>query len=684
MRYSHSTAFLIGLVLSLSLGFLDLSISMLSGRTGLDSFLSILPFLSAAVGVSFVIYLITWFLVAIHLGRLFKLGAFPLALGVSLFLFLGTSFALVLVSGLSDSDMASAKSLAKLLIVIVISFCISAQGYVATRAMTHRPNRSRTALVFFLAMPFVFAETMIFVWLHVYQVGAFLSMQSFLLNTGYIITVVFTVLGLYHKCQTRTVMRLLGALMILVLSSPLLTVIAAQTSKGSLSDFAGKDHKVKHVIVIIVDTLRVDVVSCYGSQSPATPQMDQLARDGIIFTKAISAAPWTLASVSSIMTGLSPSVHMATKARSRLPDAVTTLAEHLRDVGYFTGAIGYNPFLLPEFNTSQGFLDYHMFGASRVGCFTAELLRPFIPRQFGSEVTTSDLTEMAIHWLESNLENDFFLWIHYFDPHLPFAPPVQYLPNVEPPSRIGTEFNGRRAIRAGFLVPSLEEKAWIKTLYDSEVQYVDDNIGRLVASLKRLDLYDDALIVLTSDHGEEFWEHRGFEHGHTLYDELLRVPLIIKLPSAASKGRVDKFVTTASITPTILDLCAIRYEDNDFSVGSLQPLWAPNPEVMEEEPVFSTGLVYYEDRQSVVLDGFKYIRFLDGSHEELYDLVHDPEEQMSIASLSPDVVERARNTLAEHSEMDVRLRERYDLIAREKATPHQGTIRVLKSLGYIR
>jgi arylsulfatase A-like enzyme len=202
-------------------------------------------------------------------------------------------------------------------------------------------------------------------------------------------------------------------------------------------------------------------------------------------------------------------------------------------------------------------------------------------------------------------------------------------------------------------------------------------------ALKQLNLYDDSLVLLTSDHGEEFWEHNGFEHGHTLYNEVLWVPLMIKLPMSAARGQVETAVSTLSVTPTVLDLCGIDYDRRHLSAGSLSDLWESSPDGFDEPPIVSTGLLYYENRESVILDGLKYIHFLLSDREELYDLARDAGEQVSILKASPEKAERAREALREHQMAARKLQEYYGIFETEKLELDREAIRILRSIGYV-
>ena len=244
----------------------------------------------------------------------------------------------------------------------------------------------------------------------------------------------------------------------------------------------------------------------------------------------------------------------------------------MREAGYRTAATGDNSLLKPAHNLTQGFEDYNFFPKrSMGGSFGAVLLET--RRRFQPEVSTEGLTDLFADGVRANRKNDFFLWFHYYDPHGPYAPPPRFLPEESPEPGVGTHFDRSKEVRGGQFVPSLQERDWIRKLYESEVRYVDQSIGKLLVILDQLELYRDSLIIFTSDHGEEFWEHAGLGHGHSLHDELLWVPLIIKLPQEASRGQISTPVDTTSLTPTVLELCGISCRADGFSAGSLVSLW---------------------------------------------------------------------------------------------------------------
>jgi arylsulfatase A-like enzyme len=476
---------------------------------------------------------------------------------------------------------------------------------------------------------------------------------------------------------------LLAGLGLLALLGLVVLLAPSRFFDPSARPFGTRKRQVDQVILIIVDTLRPDVLSCYGQVQIPTPHIDRLARDGVRFTNAFSTAPWTLPAVSSIMTGLSPMVHNAVRPDSKLSDSVITLAESLRDAGYFTAAIGSNIFLKPDYNLSQGFREYDFYPKTSRDGPPVESQKGPSPHIKPVDISTADLTKKAIAWLGAHRDDDFFLWIHYFDPHLPYEPGPDLLPEGPAPDRIGPRFSKIDEVRSGRLDLTAQEKEWIRELYIREVLYIDENLGALIQALERLDIYEDALVVFMSDHGEEFWEHGGFEHGHTLYNELLRVPLIIKLPGAVPTGKSEAVVSIQGIMPTILDLCGIDTED-ELDVHSLAPLLEERVAEPDTPPIVSTGLLYGEEWESIIVEGMKYIRSPGTNREELYLLVNDPGEKSSIARSSPDLLLRAVGALDDHRDAAEIVRTRYGVVEEENVEIDPETRQWLESLGYLR
>ncbi len=399
------------------------------------------------------------------------------------------------------------------------------------------------------------------------------------------------------------------------------------------------------IVLVTVDTLRPDILA-----DEATPALDGLLADSIVFEQARSAAPWTKPALATILTGLSPWVHRTTSRRKRLPDELTTLAEHLRAAGYRTGGAGLNVHLERMFNFAQGFDDYAFPARAELGIsFGAKLLTACDPDRFPELFpSTTAVADVAIDWLERAVDGErpVFLWMHVLDPHWPYEPPADYTTPPESGTRIANYWGDPDTVtnvQAGNLKLGEADRARVRELYRGEIRYVDDNVGRLLAKLRELGLYDESLIVFASDHGEEFWEHGSYEHGHTLYDEVLRVPLAFKLPASnpSRAGRRPEPVSTESLTPTVLDLLGRSAKTTG---RSLRPLWE-SPGSVPAEPLFSNGTYYRGEKEAVVFDGLKLVVDLETKRVELYDLAADPAELDSLASSRPRDVARGRELL---------------------------------------
>jgi len=438
------------------------------------------------------------------------------------------------------------------------------------------------------------------------------------------------------------------------------------------------------VLLITVDSLRRDAVSCYGEERTETPHMDSLAEEGLLYMNALAPAPWTTPSLATLLTGLSPSVHLAVHAGARMPRSLPTVAEAMRDAGYKTAALVANPILGPATGLAQGFEEYIHFSHSPIGLsLGGKMLKTCFPERFRTDTLTEDVTHAARRWLKRNRKSPFFLWIHYFDPHLPYAPPVSELRGQLPPLGMGYAFSMAqwRASEGAGNPLDLDQREWVRQLYLAEVRHVDRCLGMVLEEMRALGLFHDALFLLTSDHGEEFWEHGGFEHGHSLHWELLRLPLIVRWPGARHRGRIHALVSLEGIAPTLLSWCGIG---EGPSVASRLPLQEEIREMdAESVAVISTGLVKGPDQISVQWDHWKYMEGLDGSRARLFDLSQDPEETQSLVGQRSEVERTARKLLDLHQVRSERIQFILGITEAESQALGAQEIQNLKNLGYM-
>lgn len=440
------------------------------------------------------------------------------------------------------------------------------------------------------------------------------------------------------------------------------------------------------VFVIVADTLKSSALSCYNPDARPTPFIDGLAADSVVFDRAISPSPWTLPSMVSIMTGLAPQAHQTNTVASVLPKEAHTLAERLRDSGYRTGAFGHNGFLMRWRNLSQGFDTYNFTPRERRDrLFRTRLLNIVFPWALKETGEAKHLNRFALHWLEDNSERRLFLWMQYFDVHLPYDPNWEDLLEKNPPPGMTNYFNDEDGVRRGDITFSEDQKSWVESLYLAEVHRLDRDIGDFLAKLKALGLYDDAIIIFTSDHGEEMWEHGGFEHGHTLYDELIRVPFFVKLPGSKRAGeRMPHLIAAHSIMPTVLEYCGVMYDPAEFSVPTIRPLLEERYSDWQGQPVFSMGMLYSDEREGVTTGRMKYVRWTDKARtEELFDLEADPNEQNSLTKNGAVDLEPYRKLLAEHAEKSAALGALHLSSGGEEVDLRPETIESLQGLGYL-
>jgi arylsulfatase A-like enzyme/tetratricopeptide (TPR) repeat protein len=402
---------------------------------------------------------------------------------------------------------------------------------------------------------------------------------------------------------------------------------------------AHEDLRRANILLVTLDTTRADRIGAYGYTAAATPRLDGLAKDGILFEHCITPSAFTLPSHSTIMTGLYPPQHgVRLNGDAALGQANETLAERLTANGYRTGAFAGAFVLDGRWGLAQGFAHYddefHLGKDQRLDL--ARVQRP-----------ANQVVDAALAWLEQKSTQPFFAWVHLYDAHTPYAPPEPF--------------------RARFA----------SSPYDGEIAFADSQVGRLLDWIEQQGLEDDTIVVITGDHGEGLGSHGEDEHGYYIYDYAVRVPLIMRVPGA-SGVRVAQQVRTVDIFPTLLGLVTGE-QPNGIEGRSLERLIAGEK---EDTPRYAysesmaTNLQYgWSALYSLRTDGYKYI---DAPRAELYDLTRDPAESTNRLDEERRVVLQLRAELA-------KIREEAERRApkAEEANLDQETVRMLASLGYM-
>jgi choline-sulfatase len=384
-----------------------------------------------------------------------------------------------------------------------------------------------------------------------------------------------------------------------------------------------------NVFIYIVDTLRADYLGVYGYPEAVSPHIDQLAQDGVLFERTITNSPWTKPSVASIFTGMWPATHNVLAKGQSLPDEATTLAEMLRPAGFQTAAFVANGHVTDRFGFDQGF-DRFLF-----------LEPPDRDTQLPPQ--SVDVNAIALRWLARYATKaPLFLYVHTVDPHGPYDPPKEFRDRFAP----GADLNlGSREtlkqLRHKRLPVTAELIRDMRALYAAEVAFNDDSFGDFVAALRAHGMYDDALIVFLSDHGEAFHEHESWEHGKDVYGEVVNVPLIIKFPARDGLGgrRVADLTQQVDVVPTILDYLGLPIPAA-LEGRSLVGLACAKPGTAATRPGFIHLHQVGKHQEAIVDDPWKLIRDASSPQRpryELYNLVTDPGEHENLIDAHPIV-----------------------------------------------
>ena len=383
------------------------------------------------------------------------------------------------------------------------------------------------------------------------------------------------------------------------------------------------------VVVILVDTLRVDRLGCYGSSRGLTPAIDALAARGVAFRNAYAASSWTKPSIASLFTSRYPHDHGVAHPDSLLANDEQTLAEGFHDAGYATGAFTANPLLDPKFGFAQGF-----------DAYDAPKLR-----WKASEVRKRVSVWLATVWARRGPRPPIFLYVHYMEPHSPYLGTPKLAELFGPDALLSLPDVNRRLSNAAASPLSVAERERMERVYDAEVAEVDAQIASLQNLFKLYGLVDPIFVVL-ADHGEEFWDHGGMLHGQTLYEEVIHVPLVVVEPGATT-GEVTDTVSLRDVAPSLLDLAGIP-RPASFEGRSLRALltprsgWGraweavthpfaePSTAVSELHP-YPGSPSHRSRRQRAIVRGREKAIWTDDGRVEFYDLAADPRERQPAA-----------------------------------------------------
>ena len=369
-----------------------------------------------------------------------------------------------------------------------------------------------------------------------------------------------------------------------------------------------------NVLVVLIDTVRADHLGCMGYHRNTTPTIDSLAREGTIFTACQAQSSWTLPAMATILSGLNAREHGAGRRYDALfgvSGAIPWMPHIFKNEGYETGAFFNVLFMSSDFGFHRGF-DH----------FDCPPLHPELPSRNAGETV-----DAFLGWLEEIPRGKpFFAAVHFFDPHLAYAPPEPWNTLFTDPAYDGiynSSWGGvpdLNAVHFGRDTIPPEGLANLIALYDGEIAYTDMQLGRLLDRLSAMGLSENTLIVVVGDHGEEFLEHGGMDHGRTLYQEICHVPLVFCGPGVPRGRVVSTLVAQLNVLPTVLSLSGIETAASSLFSPGFTPVPVPAGDVLWREG----------DLASLVFDGRKLIWGVDEDFTEQYDLSLDPGETVSL------------------------------------------------------
>jgi arylsulfatase A-like enzyme len=457
-----------------------------------------------------------------------------------------------------------------------------------------------------------------------------------------------------------------------------------------------------NILIILLDATRPDHLSVYGYSRETDPNIKALASTGQVFTRMYAQAASTTPSVATLLSSLYPAVHRANDATDFLSSAVPRLPELLRAAGYRTFGISANANVSPTFGYAQGFDDFTAWKTENpirltlLGRFAEDLLGPStvtrLLREHADLIPVAEsITDSTLEWAARNRtalveeKQPFFMYVHYIDPHYPYRPPAPYdrlYDYRRDPSR---RRDGR--VDPVALAQDRHRELVARTLdqYDGEIRYADHHVGRLLAGLGAAGLLDNTIVIVTADHGEEFFEHDHLGHGKSTYEEVLWVPFIVAWPGKIPAGsRNDRMLGLIDVMPTLLAVAGVEpprlVQGTSFAPLLTKPDAALPPRTMFAQvvqPGFSIDMARSETA--------KFVRHPSGprqGREEYYDLARDPLERVNLVATAPAAAAVLRKELFVFN----------DVVARSAslATPERAkkldrdTERALRSLGYIK
>jgi arylsulfatase A-like enzyme len=430
-----------------------------------------------------------------------------------------------------------------------------------------------------------------------------------------------------------------------------------------------------NIVFVIFDAAARSHFKIYGYFRDSTPFLTTLAQESIVFDNAFCQGTDTVLSTASLFSSLYPIRHNLLSLNHRMPSDIKTLAQVLKEQVEKTAAYVTIPHMAKELGFSRGFDDY----------FQLFLEPDFFPRR---ELTSDQLRLPVLKWLQENRSNSFFLYLHLWQPHEPYGAPHPFT-KLYDPHYTGMIKDGSlktlKDVENRSLKISKRGMEHLKALYDEGLRFADYQLQKIVEKLCQLNIFENTFLIITSDHGEGFLQHGRMLHSSTVYEELVKIPLIIKLPSSLKpiNHAVISLVESIDIMPTLIELLEIPYQLDYLDGKSMVPLFFSS-ESGSKEFIFSRSAGEYpllcmrSEKYKYILHLNRYKKYNDFSQDELYDLRKDPDEKKNLISARPRVAARLRNHFLKW--MEEKSKMHYEA---EKSQVVEKIKSQLRALGYL-
>ena len=417
-----------------------------------------------------------------------------------------------------------------------------------------------------------------------------------------------------------------------------------------------------NLVLISIDTLRADHLSCYGYNRPTSPTLDKIASEGLLFEDASATSPWTLPSHGTLLTGFYPGQIGLNNKLSKLPSEIETLATVLSRHFFVTGAIVNSIYLSQKYGLSKGFDYFH-----------------YIPESYTTTGVAPIIINQSIQWMQKHINQQFFLFLHFYDVHSDYRSLPQYEKDFVSPYHGVVDGTNKQLllVREGEIVLNKVDTTHLSDLYDAGIRQLDDQLKKLFDFLRQEVLLKKTFIIITSDHGEEFLEHGKILHSQTHYQEAVHIPLIIHGPGIPRSRKMKEVVSLVDVMPTVLSLLGIP-RPSSLAGLDLCPLWQKDNSKALDRFIFieADKKNVRDDIKRVVRKGTYKLHYnLLTKESEFYDLTNDPKERFNIISEFPSLVEVLFAELKKFMKTSKRSKQYITL------TPDE--IKKLKRLGYL-